>query len=313
LISRAGALAFLAAGVAAPRLGASAQTLPVVRMGGQIIEPAAEPYYGDQAGIFVANGLTPQVTTIGNGAAMIQAVAGGDLDVGQTNPLQLAVAMTRNIPVQAIAVACIYTKAVADPNFVVAKNSPVRVPKDLIGGTIGIGALGDFSQISLFAWLESNGVPRTSVKFVELPVTEMAPALQRNQIQAGILVEPYKNEAAKAGLIRDIGDTFIALAPEVGTVIWFASKPWVQKNPDTARKLVRAIYATGDWANTHNAQAAEILSRVTKIDLAALNRVPRRLFAAHFDPKYVENTLALAARYGALAKPLSVTDFLPTI
>ena len=177
-------------------------------MGGQIIEPSAEPYYGDQAGIFVANGIAPQVTTLGNGAAMLQAVTGGDLDAGLANPLQLAVAMTRNIPVQAIAVACIYTKAVADPNFVVAKNSPIKVPKDLIGATLGIGALGDFSQISLWAWLEANGVPRTSVKFVELPVPEIGAALQRNQIQGGFLVEPYKSEALKAGLIRDFADTF---------------------------------------------------------------------------------------------------------
>lgn len=282
-------------------------------MGGQTIEPSAEPYYGDQAGIFVANGIVPQVSTLGNGAAMIQAVAGGDLDAGQTNPLQLAIAMTRNIPVQAIAVACIYTKAVADTNFVVAKNSPIKRPKDLIGSTLGIGALGDFSQISLLAWLEANGVPRTSVKFVELPVPEIGAALQRNQIQGGFLVEPFKSEALKAGLIRDFADTFRAIAPEVATVMWFASTPWLQKNPDTAKKLVKSIYATGDWANTHNAQAAEILAKVTKIDLAALNRLQRRLFATHFDPNYVANTLALAARFGALAKPLSVSNFVASV
>jgi NitT/TauT family transport system substrate-binding protein len=313
VLSRAAALGVIGGGITAAALPATAQNLPVVRMGGQIIEPSAEPYYGDQAGIFVANGIAPQVSTLGNGAAMVQAVAGGDLDAGLANPLQLAIAMTRNIPVQAIAVACIYTKAVADANFVVAKNSPIKTPKDFIGSTIGIGALGDFSQISLFAWLEANGVPRTSVKFVELAVPQIGAALDRNQIQGGFLVEPFKSEAVKAGLVRDFADTFAAVAPEIATVMWFASSAWLRKNPDTAKKLVKAIYATGEWANTHNAQAAEILAKVTKIDLAALNRLQRRLFASHFDPKYVENTLTLAARFGALAKPLTVSEFVATV
>jgi NitT/TauT family transport system substrate-binding protein len=300
-------------GIAAAALPVCAQNLPVVRMGGQTIEPSAEPYYGDQAGIFLANGITPQVSTLGNGDAMVQAVAGGDLDAGLANPLQLAIAMTRSIPVQAIGVACIYSQAVADKNLVVAKNSPIKVPKDLSGSTIGIGALGDFSQLSLWAWLEANGVPRTSVKFVELPVPEIGVALERNQIQGGFLVEPYKSQAVNAGLVRDFGDTFRAIAPEVATVMWFASTPWLQKNPDTARKLVKSIYAIGEWANTHGAQAAEILSKVTKIDLAALERLQRRQFATHFDPAYVANTLALAARFGVLLKPLSVSEFVATV
>jgi NitT/TauT family transport system substrate-binding protein len=313
-VPRSAALGLIAASLIVAVQPARAQSAaPIVRMGAQTIEPAAEPYYGDQAGIFVSNGITPQVTTLGNGAAMIQAVAGSDLDVGEANPLQLAVAMARNIPVQAIAVACIYTKAVANPNFVVAKNSPIKTPKDLIGSTLGVGALGDFNQVSLFAWLEANGVSRTSVKFVELPFAEIGTALQRGQIQGGFIVEPAKSEALRAGLIRDFADTYPAVGPEIGTVVWFASKGWLQKNPDTAKKLVKAIYATGAWANTHNDQAADILSKVTKIDTAVLNRVPRRLFAAHYDPKYVEGTLNLALRYGVLQRPLPVGEFIATI
>jgi NitT/TauT family transport system substrate-binding protein len=312
-VSRSTALGVIAGSLLVTAAPSAAQTgATVVRMGGQTIEPTAEPYYGDQAGIFAAGGITPQVETLGNGAAMIQAVAGGDLDVGEANPLQLAIAISRGIPVQAIAVACIYTKAVANPNFVVAKNSPIKTPKDLIGSTLGVGALGDFNQISLFAWLEANGVPRTSVKFVELPFPEIGAALQRNQIQGGFIVEPAKSEAMKAGLIRDFADTYPAIGPEIATVVWFASKAWLQTNPDTAKKLIKAVYLTGTWANMHNDQAAEILSKVTQIDLAVLKRVPRRLFASHFDPKYVEGTLKLAARFGVLQRPLPINEFIVT-
>ncbi len=308
--TRAGALALIAGGVVAASRAASAQTAaPVVRIGAQAIEPTAEPFYGAEAGIFAANGITPQVTTLGNGAAIVQAVVGGDLDVGETNPLQLAIAIAHNIPLVMIAVACIYTKKVANPNFVVAKNSPIKSPKDLIGATLGVGALGDFNQISLFAWLDANGVPRNSVKYVELPFPEIGAALQRGTIQGGFITEPAKTEAMRAGLIRDFADTYPAVAPEVATVVWFTTKAWLQKNPETAKKLVAGIYATGKWANTHPQQAAEILAKVTKADLAVLGTQQRRLFATGYDPKYIEGTLNLAARYGALPRPVTIAEY----
>ena len=308
--SRAGALSLMAGGILAATRPVSAQTaLPVVRIGAQAIEPAAEPFYGTEAGIFAANGITPQVTTLGNGAAIVQAVVGGDLDAGETNPLQLAVAISRNIPLVMIAAACIYTKKVANPNFVVAKNSPIKVPKDLIGATLGVGALGDFNQISLFAWLDANGVPRNSVKYVELPFPEIGAALQRGTIQGGFITEPAKTEAMRAGLIRDFADTYPAVAPEVATVVWFTTKSWLQKNPETAKKLVAGIYATGKWANTHPQEAAEILAKVTKADLAVLKTQQRRLFATGYDRKYIEGTLNLAARYGALPRPVTIEEF----
>ena len=310
-ISRSRALAALAGSVVVTARPAFAQSaLPTVRIGAQLIEPTAEPYYGEQAGIFAANGINPQITTLGNGASIVQAVLGGDLDVGETNPLQLAIAISRNLPLQMIAVACIYSKKAADPNFVVAKDSPIKTPKDLIGTTLGVAALGDFNQISLFAWLDANGVPRTSVKYIELPMPEIGAALQRGTIAGGFITEPAKTVAMRAGLIRDFADTYPAVAPEVATVVWFASKAWMQKNPETAKKLVTAIYATGKWANAHPQQAAEILAKITKADLAVLSQQQRRVFATGYDRRYIEGTLNLAARYGSLPRPVSVEEYI---
>ena len=309
VLPRSVALTFMAGMLAAGRAACAQTAPPVVRIGAQAIEPTAEAFYGAEAGIFAANGINAQVSTLGNGATIIQAVLGGDLDAGETNPLQLAVAIARGLPLQMIAVGCIYTKAVANPNFVVAKTSPIKVPKDLIGATLGVGSLGDFNQISLFAWLDANGVPRNSVKFVELPFPEIGAALARGTIQAGFITEPFKTDAMRAGLIRDFADTYPAIAPEVATVVWFTTKGWLQKNPDLAKKLVAGIYATGKWANSHPQQSAEILARVTKADLAVLSRMQRRLFATGYDRKYIEGTLNLAARYGMLQRPVSVEEF----
>jgi NitT/TauT family transport system substrate-binding protein len=302
----------IAGGIVAAAHPASAQSAATVRMGTIPIEPSAEAYYGAEAGIFASNGINPVVSTLNNGATIVQAVLGGDLDVGEVNPFQLAVAIARGITLQMIAPACIYTKKVANPNVVVAKNSPIRAPKDLAGATIGVGSLGDFNQLSLFAWLDANNVPRASIKYIELPFSSIGSALERGTIQAGFIVEPAKSEAMRAGLIRDFADTYIAITPELATTVWFTSKAWLQKNPETAKNLVKAVYATGRWANTHEKQAAEILAKITKIDLAVISAQQRRLFATSYDKRYVEATLALAGKYNLLQRPVTLEEFVAT-
>jgi NitT/TauT family transport system substrate-binding protein len=313
-IPRSAAMSLIAGGLLAAGRPAGAQSGAVtVRMGTIPIEPSAEAYYGAEAGIFAANGINPVVSTLNNGATIVQAVLGGDLDVGEVNPFQLAVAIARGISLQMIAPACIYTKAVANPNVVVAKNSPIRSPKDLAGATIGVGSLGDFNQLSLFAWLDANNVPRTNIKYIELPFSSIAAALERGTIQAGFIVEPAKSEAMRAGLIRDFADTYIAITPELATTVWFTSKAWLQKNPEAAKNLVKAIYATGRWANTHGQQAAEIIAKVTKIDLAVVAAQQRRLFATSYNKRYVEATLALAGKYNLLQRPVTLEEFVATV
>jgi NitT/TauT family transport system substrate-binding protein len=309
-LTRCAAMTLIAGGILAAAQPARAQSAAAtVRMGTIPIEPSAEAYYGADAGIFAANGIAPVVSTLNNGATIVQSVVGSDLDVGETNPFQLAVAIARGIPLQMIAPACLYTKAVANPNVVVAKNSPIRSPKDLAGATIGVGSLGDFNQLSLWAWLDANHVPRASIKYIELPFSEIGAALQRGTIQAGFIVEPAKTDAMRAGLIRDFADTYIALAPELATTVWFTSKAWLQKNPELAKNLVKAIYATGRWANTHGPEAAAIIARVTKIDPAIVAAQQRRFFATANNRTYVESTLTLAARYGMLVRPVTYDEF----
>ena len=307
---RSAAMTLIAGSVIASARRAVAQTSPpAVRIGALTIDACIEAYAGDDRGIFLAGGITPQISTLTNGATIIAAVLAGDLDVGIANPMQVASAVARGIPLQMIAPAALYSKKDANPNFMVAKTSSLKEPKDVIGATIGIATLGDFNQLSLLAWLDSNHVPRTSVRFVELPNTEMGAGLVRGTVQLAILTEPAKTDALRAGLIRSFGDTYIAIAAEFATTVWFTTKGWIQKNPDTAKKLVNGIYAAARWVNANSQQAGDILAKVAKMDPAVVAAMHRDYFATVNDRKYVEGTLALAARYGMLQRPITFEEY----
>lgn len=307
---RSTALTLIGGGLAASARPALAQTaLSVVRMGAMPIDACGVAWYGPETGIFQSNGIDAQVTRVNNGVAGISAVLGGDLDVAATGPTQIAVAIAKGLPLQMIAPASLYSKKDGDPNLVVAKDSPITSAKDLATATIGVSSLGDFNQISVYGWFDANKVPHDKVKFVELPFAEVGQALQRGIVQAAIITEPAKTNAMRAGLIRDLADTYIAIAPEQATVVWFSSKPWLQKNPDLAKRLVKAIYATADWANKHPEQSGPIFAKVAKMDPAVVATMVRRVYATKNDPRYVEPVLALSAQYGLLPRPMTFSEF----
>lgn len=289
---------------------AGAQTAaPVVRIGALAIDSSAEAFFGTDTGIFANGGFTPQVTTLTNGAAIMAAVVGGDLDAGISNPMQIAVALARGVSVQMIAPGALYSKRDASITIVVGKDSPFKLPKDLIGSTLAVGALSDFNQLSLLAWLESNNIPRDSIRVVELPLGEMGAAIARGTVQAAFTSEPYKTAAVRAGQIRDFADTYLTIAPEIATTVWLATKGWLQKNPDTARKLVNGIYATARWANAHVQESGLILAKVAQMDPAVVATMRRSYYATVNDRKYVDGMLKLAARFNMLARPVTFEEY----
>jgi NitT/TauT family transport system substrate-binding protein len=300
-------MSFMAGGMAAVALPAAAQTPgSPIRMGSMAIDASAQPYYGADAGIWAQNGIIAQITMSQTGNAIMQGVIAGDLDVGLSNPLNLAIAIARNIPIAMIAPAVVYSQRDANPNLVVAKDG-------LIGATFGVGALGDFSQLSLLAWLDKNNIPRDGVKFVELKLGETGTALEKNVIQAGLLTEPFKADAVRAGQVREFGDTVLAIAPELAPTVWFASKPWLQNNPDLAKRLVKGIYATAQFANTHQRETGQSLARISQIDPSVVAAMKRLIFATSNERRYVEPILVLAAKYGMVSRPLTFEEYCPPI
>jgi NitT/TauT family transport system substrate-binding protein len=309
-ISRLAAISTVGAGLlrASPVF---AQAAPAtVRMATMPNDAEGEPFYGVDAGTWQANGIIPDITYIATGANMITAALAGNIDVGIANPMSLAVAIARDIPLQGLAPGVLISKRDTYPNLVVAKDSPIKKPKDLAGGTIGVSEIGSFNYYSVLAWLDNYGLPTKSVQFVELPMSEVGVALERGRIQASFLNEPFTSRLVAAGQIRLFGDTYIAVAPELSVAIWFTTRGWVKNNPDTVKKLTKGIYATAKYCNTHYTETGATLIKVAKLDPATFSSVKRIYFATQPDKKYIDPILQLASKYGAVQRPVSYQEFM---
>jgi len=297
--SRASILAGLAAAAAAPSLARGAD-LATIRVGSAATDATAQHFYAHDLGYFTAAGLNEQITTLRNVTEMTAGVIGGSLDVIAGSLVPIAQADNHGNDLRVIALGNVYTGPPPQGVVVAAQNSPIRTGADLNGKVVSVNGLGDFSQVTIEAWIDANGGDSKTVHFVEVPFPALVPALAAGTIDTAVANEPWMT------LATDKGDRLIfmekgALAPAFLLSGWVTTRDWMQKNPDTLVRFVTAIREIAAWANKNPEASAPILAKYTKIDVAVIARMHRGQFAERFDPGYVQPVIDAAAKYGVVA------------
>ncbi len=288
-------------------VSAQAQAVLHVATGGK--ESDAQVYYAQELGYFTKAGLNVDIQTMANGAAIASAVAGNALQIGSSNILAIATARQRGLPFVFIAPGGQYRDAVPTTEIVTALGSPLRTGKDLNGKTIGTISLRALDQFSVMNWIDQNGGDSATVKFVEIPTSEMALALARGTIDAAQMAEPFLS--ANRGKVRVLGKSYSAVAKQFLIAGWFARSDWVAQNPDVVKRFNDAIAQSAQWANANPAKAGAILEKYSKIpatpDANHLN------YARTLEISAISPVVELGMKYKALTQAFPVGDLIAQI
>jgi NitT/TauT family transport system substrate-binding protein len=279
------ALAVLVA-AGAPRSAPAQSPAPPLRVATTPIDIGAQVLWAKDEGFLKRAGVDADVTLINNGAAIAAAVASGAVDIGQANLVSLATAHERGLPFVLIAPGGFYTSSEPTTALVVARSSPVKTAKDLIGKTIAVSGIKNITQVGASAWLDQNGADPAKVNWIELPFPQMAPALAAGRVDAAVIAEPELSEATSSNA-RVLAPVYSAVAKEFLIGAWFARADWVKAHPDLVKRFAAAIAETSRWANAHHAESAQILQRYTKQSVGPATKRVRwaeRLDAAEAQP-----------------------------
>lgn len=131
-----------------------------------------------------------------------------------------------------------------------------------------------FTQFATLEWLKKNGVDPSSVKFVELPYPAMQAAMEAGRIDAALLAEPAMTVALSSA--RVFADPNAAIAPTWFVSAYFPTETLIAKNLALAHWLTRAIVHTAVWSNTHQAQTALVLEKITQVPHDVVSRSSSR-------------------------------------
>jgi NitT/TauT family transport system substrate-binding protein len=284
----------------------TAQTPVTIRVATTPVDIGAQPFYAEDLGLFKKAGLDVTVSVIANGAAVSAAVLGGTFDIAQSNVPTLATAHEKGLPFVIVAPAGLYSSKAPTSVCGVAKNSPIKSAKDLAGKTIGVTGLLNITQVAANAWLEKNGVDTSTVKYVEVPFSGIAPALEAGRLDMGVLVDPFLQEALNAGQTRVLADCYDAVAPTFLVGAFFSTSDYAKAHPDVVKKFVAVMAEAARWANAHQRESAQILEKWTKS--TPVPGMARVVYADRLSVAQVQPIIDASARAHALKATFPATE-----
>lgn len=298
--ARASALLLGAASLAAFPVPARSQTGPVVRVAPIPTEGGQEANYAKDAGFFTGAGLNVDVQMMAGTSVVAAAVVSNAVDIGYGNIDVLAALRAKNVLTVCIAGANEYTPATSHGTaLVLPATSQVKTAKDLTGKVAAVGVLGSVAETATKAWIDQNGGDSTTVKFVEIPIPAMGPALDSARIDVALVVDPYLATVTKTH--RVLGYAYSAIAPRFLLGAWFTTPQWANEHPDLVKNFVTAIGKTATWANANPEPSGAILSKYTKIDPAVIAGMTRAHFLVDLRPASMQPLIDVAAKYNNFA------------
>jgi NitT/TauT family transport system substrate-binding protein len=130
----------------------------------------------------------------------------------------------------------------------------IRTVADLKGRRVGVTAPGSSTHFFLNYLLVKNGLKPTDVSVIGVSVGAQAvAAVQNKQVEAISNVEPAITLLEERGLLKVLADTRSTkgtrevLGGEYPAAVLYTTRAWLDKNPETAQKLVNAMVRGLKW------------------------------------------------------------------
>lgn len=226
--SRRTALALgLAFGLGPAAAGAQTTDLPRIRVGTGLDDSSKPVLYAQDSGLFRRAGLDVDIVALnGGGAAIAAAVAGGSLEIGKSNTLQLISAHERGLPFTLIAPSSANGAYERDAAIVVRTATPIRSARDLDGKTIGVTSLVTIQLLSTRAWIDAGGGDSQRVRFLEVSPAATQAALDQGRIDAATVLDPILSQLMSVGGVRVLAYPYGAVSAHFDGSDFFTTTDW---------------------------------------------------------------------------------------
>ena len=178
------------------------------------------------------------------GADVVNALASGDVNIGNIGTSPLAAAASRNLPIEVFFIAA---KLGGSEALVVSNRSGIKSPQDLKGKTIAVPFVST-AHYSLLSALKHWVIEDSQVKIVNLRPPEISAAWERGDIDAAYVWEPALSKAAETGKVltdsKQVGEWG---APTYD--VWVVRKDFAEKNPEFLKSFIQTSLAKIDEYN----------------------------------------------------------------
>ncbi|MFD0686076.1 ABC transporter substrate-binding protein [Actinomadura fibrosa] len=276
------------------------------------IVDVAPIYLGNQQGFFTEQGLRLQIETAQGGAAIVPAVVSGQVDFGFSNLTSLILGASKGIPLKVVAPGAGST-GVQRKDFggvLVKAGSPIRTAKDLAGKRVAVNTLNNINDTTVRASIRAAGGDPKSVKFTELAFPDMLAALDKGNVDAVQVVEPFLATGLKNGA-RLVASNYVDTAPNLTIAGYFTSQKTVASKPELVKKFTAAMQKSLKYASDHPDAVRKVLGTYTKIDPSVAGSLTLPTYPAQVNAAGLQTLANLAVQDGLVKSAPDLKNLQP--
>lgn len=219
-----------------------------------------------EEGFFEDEGLKVITRQFSAGRLALDAVLTGNADFSSMSETPFMHSVLQGNDVVIVATISTHKEA----KGIARKDKGISKPKDLKGKKIAT-LPGTNSDYFMHVFLEKNGLNPKDVQIVSLPPPEMVSSLIRGDIDAYFAWEPHIFFAKK-----ELGDNSIIFEPKElynGTANIIMKRDFVKNNPETVKKLIKALLKSEEFVRNNRKRAAEIAEIHTGMNKETLSNI----------------------------------------
>ncbi|WP_329056968.1 ABC transporter substrate-binding protein [Amycolatopsis sp. NBC_01488] len=266
-------------------------------------------WLAQDGGYFKAEGLDVDTVVAASGQASLAKSISGEADIAFSTYPPFFIAKSSGVAdMQLVADA---TSVNPKTNAIVTvPNSPVKTIFDLAGKKIAITAKNTASDLLTRSVMQDHGVDFSKVKWVLIPLPDIAAALQQGQADAAYLPEPYITQAAKTAGAIPVIDINTGASQDFPLTGYGATRKWVQDNPKTLAAFQRAMQKATHEATNDRASIEPLLVRFAKIDEDTAKLLTLPGYGSLLDSRRLQRVPDLLLQLGAIPHPIDANSMI---
>ncbi len=223
------------------------------------VDPAFSQFYvAKEAGIFAKNGLDVSINTGPSGSAMVPFLINNQVQAAYGS--DMAGVINHNLDNNVVVVADgTYLKRWMS---ILGKN--INDLEGLKGKKIGI-AKGTASELFWSRLLEKKNLKAADYKIVDVEAPEMLAAIERGDIDAFSVWEPWPTRTLFAIKGTKILQDADGILNNINFI--YMNKSWIESNRETAENFMRSLVEANDLINKDRPAAAKMVSKFLKMPI----------------------------------------------
>jgi sulfonate transport system substrate-binding protein len=262
--------------------------------------------HGDLDKALSKQGKKVQWLLFSAGPQLLEALNGGNIDVGNTGEAPPIFAQAANPSLVYLGNQPPYPEGEA---LLVPKSSSVHSVAGLKGKTVVLNK-GSNVHYFLVKALEKAGLKYTDVQTAFLPPPEGRAAFESGRVDAWAIWDPFLTAAEQA-----TGAQVLTTAKDLAAnrEFFLSTRGFIEKNPDFLPALIAAVNSAGQWAGEKPSEVANYLAKEVGMDPQILEPIIRRepWGFRPVDAAVIADQQAIADLFFSLKlipKPIKVSD-----